>query len=338
MTASVSNLKESGIIEKMFSGLDQNPIIGYLAGASVAFILQSSSATIGILQAFSSSGQLTFGGIYAVLVGIYLGDCVTTAIVCNIGAKPDAKRVGVVNILFNLSETVLIVIAVNVLHKFGLLDFIWKSTIRSGGIANTNTIFNLSCAILLLPMVGVYDKISHRLVKDENIQEEQLPRIDKLAALNPVFFSTPALAFNACYEVLLEMFDLARENIMKAFELISDFQEGGWEKIDRNEKSIDLMADRVNNYLIQISAHITAQNHIEIMNHYYTAIGEFEHLGDKAINIAEIAQEKGAIYVDLYSHLVGDDGYVQDRYTEDGLHISEAAYEVWADIIRPYIY
>ncbi len=292
MTASVSNLKESGIIEKMFSGLDQNPIIGYLAGASVAFILQSSSATIGILQAFSSSGQLTFGGIYAVLVGIYLGDCVTTAIVCNIGAKPDAKRVGVVNILFNLSETVLIVIAVNVLHKFGLLDFIWKSTIRSGGIANTNTIFNLSCAILLLPMVGVYDKISHRLVKDENIQEEeQLPRIDKLAALNPVFFSTPALAFNACYEVLLEMFDLARENIMKAFELISDFQEGGWEKIDRNEKSIDLMADRVNNYLIQISAHITAQNHIEIMNHYYTAIGEFEHLGDKAINIAEIAQE-----------------------------------------------
>lgn len=102
MTDAVSGLAESGIIEKLFSSLGQNPFIGYMVGAGVAFVLQSSSATIGILQAFSTSGQLTFGSIYAVLVGIYLGDCITTAIVCNIGAKPDAKRVGIVNILYNL--------------------------------------------------------------------------------------------------------------------------------------------------------------------------------------------------------------------------------------------
>ena len=87
MTSAVSTLTETGIIESLFSRLGENPFIGYLIGAGVAFVLQSSSATIGILQAFSTSGMLTFSAIYAVLVGVYLGDCVTTAIVCNIGAK-----------------------------------------------------------------------------------------------------------------------------------------------------------------------------------------------------------------------------------------------------------
>lgn len=289
MTDSVGKLTETGIIESLFTVMGDNPVIGYAVGAGIAFVLQSSSATIGILQAFSTSGQMTFSEIYAVLVGIYLGDCVTTAIVCNIGAKPDAKRVGLVNILFNLSETVLILATVTIAHSLGLLDSIWNMTIRSGGIANTNSIFNLSCAILLLPMLGVYEKISKRLIKDEPSEEEDT-HSEKLDALNPVFFSTPAIAFNACYEVLLEMYQLARKNVMRSFELVSNFDAEKMKKVDHDEKMIDLMADRVNNYLIQISAHITSKNHIEIMNHYYSAIGEFEHLGDKATNICEIAE------------------------------------------------
>ena len=289
MTDAVSALTETGIIESLFTLMGDNPIIGYAVGAGVAFVLQSSSASIGILQAFSTSGQMHFCEIYAVLVGIYLGDCVTTAIVCNIGAKPDAKRVGLVNILYNLSKSALILIAVTVAHSLGLLDGIWNSTIRSGGIANTNTIFNLACALLLLPMLGVYEKMSRRLIKDEPAEAEESHN-EKLDALNPVFFSTPAIAFNACYEVLLEMYQLARKNVFRAFELISNYDIEKVKKIDRDEKIIDLMADKVNNYLIQISAHITSKSHVEIMNHYYTVIGEFEHLGDKATNICEIAE------------------------------------------------
>lgn len=289
MTEAVSVLTETGIIDRLFTMMGDNPVIGYAVGAGVAFVLQSSSATIGILQAFSTSGQLNFSEIYAVLVGIYLGDCVTTAIVCNIGARPDAKRVGLVNILFNLSETVLILTVVTILHSFGLLDFIWDKTIRSGGIANTNTIFNLSCAITLLPMLGVYEKISKKLIKDEP-ETEANTHNEKLDALNPVFFSTPAIAFNACYEVLLEMFQLGRKNVLRSFELITKYDSEKVKRIDDDERMIDLMADKVNNYLIQISGHITSQNHIEILNHYYTVIGEFEHLGDKATNISEIAQ------------------------------------------------
>lgn len=289
MTDAVSTLTDSGIVEKLFSGLGNNPLIAYAVGAGVAFVLQSSSATIGILQAFSTSGQLTFGAIYAVLVGIYLGDCVTTALVCNIGAKPDAKRVGVVNILFNLSESVIILTIVTIIHKIGLLDNIWNSAIHSGGIANTNTIFNLSCAVLLLPLVGIYEKISYKIVKDEPAVAGKYDEM--LDALNPVFLSTPALAFGRCYEVLLVMCQLARTNINRAFEPFTHYDPKVVDQIEEDENYIDIMTDRVSNYLVQISAAITSPYHVEIMNYYFSAVTEFERLGDHAVNIGESARE-----------------------------------------------
>lgn len=289
MTDAVSVLSDSGIVEQLFSGLGSNPLIAYAAGAGVAFVLQSSSATIGILQAFSTSGQLTFGGIYAVLVGIYLGDCVTTAIVCNIGAKPEAKRVGIVNILFNLSESVLILTTVAVIHKAGFLGEIWNSAIHSGGIANMNTIFNLSCAILLLPFVGVYEKLSYRIVKDEPAVAGKYDEM--LDALNPVFISTPALAFGRCYDVLLVMCQMARTNVNRAFDMFTIYDEKTMKQVEEDENYVDSMADRVSNYLVQISGTITSRNHVEIMNYYYSAVTEFERLSDHALNIAEIAAE-----------------------------------------------
>ncbi len=288
MTDAVSTLTESGIIEQLFSGLGKNPFLAYLIGAGIAFVLQSSSATIGILQAFSTSGQLTFGAIYAVLVGIYLGDCVTTAIVCNIGAKPDAKRVGIVNILFNISKSIVILTVVTIIHKLGLLDGLWNSVIHSGGIANTNTIFNLSCAILLFPALNIYEKLSHRIVKDEPATVGKYDEL--LDSLNPLFFSTPAIAFGRCYDVLLVMYQLARTNISRAFDVVTQYDDKTAAQITEDENAIDMMADRVSNYLIQISAHINSSDHVEIMNHYYSAITEFERLGDHATNIMEIGE------------------------------------------------
>ena len=288
MTDAVASLTESGIIERLFSQLGSNPLLAYLIGAGVAFVLQSSSASIGILQAFSMSGQLTFSAIYAVLVGIYLGDCVTTAIVCNIGAKPEAKRVGIVNILFNLSKTAAILIAVFVSYSLGLLDGFWNAVVYSGDIANINTVFNLSCAILLFPILTLYEKQSYRLVKDE---PKAVGTYDELLdALNPVFFSTPALAFGRCYEALLAMYDLARTNIGQAFAVIAQYDEKAVDQINRREDDVDRIADRVSNYLIQIFPHITAPNHVEIVNHYVAVVSEFERLSDHAQNMTEIAE------------------------------------------------
>ena len=315
MTDAVATLSQTGIIESLFSRLGENPFIGYLIGAGVAFVLQSSSATIGILQAFSMSGQLTFNAIYAVLVGIYLGDCVTTAIVCNIGAKPDSKRVGVVNILFNLSKTVLILIGVNLAHRLGLLDGLWTRTVFSGDIANTNTVFNLSCALLMFPMLGVYEKLSLKLVKDEPAEADLAatqPELRVLDGLNPVFLATPGLAFNACYDVLMEMFNLARENINRAFEVVNRFDADLMSQIRRDEDALDTMADRVSGYLMQISAHITSDQQTETMNHYYSTISEFERLGDHAMNIAEDAEEMKGQGVTFSETALQELGVVRD--------------------------
>lgn len=287
MTGAVNNLAESGVIDKLFLGLGSNPFLGYLTGAGVAFVLQSSSATIGILQAFSATGMLAFKSIYAVIVGVYLGDCVTTAIVCSIGAKPDARRVGIVNILFNLCKTALVLIAVGIIHKLGLLDFLWDKTANSGMIANTNTVFNLASAVLLFPLLTVLEKVSYKIVKDEPVKESRYKEV--VDALNPVFFNTPAIALQSCYDLLRAVFSAARSNIEKSFGLLKSYDTDVHEEILVDEEEIDRMSDAVSKYMVGFLPHLQIQSHVSILNQYYKVISEFERLGDHAVNIAEHA-------------------------------------------------
>ncbi|SCW61247.1 phosphate:Na+ symporter [Ruminococcaceae bacterium YRB3002] len=287
MTSAVAAIKESGIIEKLFTDLGANPFLGYLTGAGIAFVLQSSSAAVGILQAFSSTGLLTWKSIYAVIVGIYLGDCVTTAIVCYIGAKTDAKRVGIVNIIFNLGKSALVLVVVILVHQLGLIDELWESTVTSGVIANTNSIFNIVSAIVLLPLMGIFERLSKRIVKDEAVKRGKYA--DKLDALNPVFFSTPALAFKSCYDVLMTMFEASRGNIERAFGQLTDFKEDAQEEILDEEDEIDSMTDKVSRYLVELMPHLQSDDHVVILNQYYKVTGEFERMGDHAVNIMELA-------------------------------------------------
>ena len=303
MTQAVSTLQSSGAFASLFRNLGTNPFIGYLTGATVAFILQSSSATIGILQAFSMSGLLTFNAVYAVIVGVYLGDCVTTAIVCSIGAVPDAKRVGIVNILYNLSKSALVLIAVAILHRLGVLDGIWTSVVNPGSIANTNTIFNLVCAVALLPLIGAFEKAAYRIVKPEPVSENKYK--DKLEALNPVFFSTPALALRSCYDLLTTMLEIASRNISASFELLGSYSEERFAALDEEENNLDLMTDSLSKYLAALSGNLQAEEHIQILNEYYKTVNEFERLGDHAMNIAETGRdlyEKNMSFSDTALH------------------------------------
>ena len=289
MTDSVTGLSETGVFDSLFKSIGSNPFIGYLVGAAVAFILQSSSATIGILQSFSMTGLFTFGGVYAIIVGVFLGDCVTTAIVCSIGAKPDSRRVGLVNIVFNICKSILVFLGVLIAHSMGLLDRIWDAPINSGGIANANTVFNLVCAVVLLPFIGYFEKLSHVLVKDDPIPVNKYDT--KLKALDPVFFSTPAIAFNSCYDALLTMLDCSILNVRKGLALLRNFDRKEFDFIKEEEMNIDLFADRISNYLVQLSGQIHEDYHIKLMDEYYKVIAEFERLGDHADNLAEEAQE-----------------------------------------------
>ena len=312
MTGAVDTLAETGIFESLFSSLGSNPLLGYVTGAAVAFVLQSSSATIGILQAFSASGQLAFNAIYAVIVGIYLGDCVTTAIVCSIGAKAEAKRVGIVNIIFNLGETVLVLTVVAVLKMLGVLDGIWNATVNPGFIANTNTIFNLSCAIVLFPVLPLFEKLSYRIEKDDAADSDTFKYREKVEALNPAFISTPALALRSCYDLLMTMFYAARKNIERAMALQVEFDETVVAKIREEEDNIDIMTDKLCTYLQLLSSGFTEEKHVLILDQYYKVVTEFERLGDYAMNIAEISEEMKSHGVTYSREALGELSIVND--------------------------
>ncbi len=327
MTGAVHNLSQSGTIERLFSGLGENPFLGYLTGAGVAFALQSSSVTVGILQAFSSSGMLAFKSIYAVIVGIYLGDCVTTAIVCSIGANAESRRVGVVNILFNLSETVLVLIGVTVVHRLGLLDDLWDRTVNSGMIANTNTIFNLTCSFCLFPMLPVYEKLSRRIVKDppEPVKEDKYR--EALDALNPSFLNTPALALRSCYHLLMTMFRASRSNIEKAFRLLEHYDEALHQEILEEEKNIDHLTDCCSRYTVELLPHLQQEQHVAILSQYYKVNAEFERLGDHAVGIADIAagMAQGGI---RFSPAAVEEIHVVENALREILGLTEKAFRI----------
>ncbi len=287
MTSAVNSLKQSGIVEQLFTGLGSNPFLGYLTGAGVAFVLQSSSAAVGILQAFSASGFLTFKAIYSVIVGIYLGDCVTTAIVIYIGANREARRVGIVNILYNLCKSAMVLAVITIIHHLGLLDRLWDATVNSGMIANTNTVFNLVCAICMLPMLRVFEKTSDRIVGKKKEEKDSYGELIK--SLSPVFFPTPALAMRSCYNVLKTMFGISRKNLVRAQEQLEKFNAQKQEKISAEEMQVDRLTDHLSRYLVELLPHLQDEYHTSILNQYYKLSTEFERLGDQAVNIADIA-------------------------------------------------
>ena len=154
-------------------------------------------------------------------------------------------------------------------------------------IANTNTVFNLACAILLFPMIGVYETLSCKIVRSEPEKED--PYKEVLEGLNPAFFNTPMLSLRACYEVLLTMFDAARSNLTSGFALLSSYQEPTYKALMEEEGEIDRMTDRLSKYMVELSPHLHQELHASILNQYYKVNTEFERLGDHAVNIADAA-------------------------------------------------
>ena len=314
MTNAVNVLTESGVIEGLFTKLGNNPVLGYLTGAAVAFILQSSSATIGILQAFSASGVLTFKAVYPVIVGVYLGDSVTTGIVCFIGADADQKRVGIVNIIFNIGKMALILIGVTILHSLGFLDWIWETVVNSGVIANANTIFNIAASILLAPFIGVFEKSSIRMVPDDKVEPNRYQ--DNLDALNPMFFDTPALALGSCYDALLAQYRLARANIEKAFGLLEHYDRKVYDEIMAEEENVDMLTDRISRYIVEFLPHVRDEQHAAILDQYYKVVAEFERLGDHAVNIAENANIMHSNGRKFTETALGEIGILEDLLRE----------------------
>ncbi len=304
MTAAVTPLSQSESFANLFIRFSQHPVLGFLAGTAVAFTIQSSSATIGILQALSTTGALTFGSVYAIIIGVNIGDCVTTAIVCSIGAKADARRTGLVHVIFNLFALVLVVLGVTVCHQLGLLDAIWDTPITSGGIANAHTLFRLVCAVLLLPFVGTFEKMACRIVRDDKtigrVVDAELMQMDEK------LFSSPALALSSAARGLAAMANLAGTNLDRAVSCLMDYDPGALEEISENENRLDTLADKIDVYLLHLAPHMPKGELYDKLNYYTQCFSELERIGDHAVNLAEAAAE-----------LHGSDGEFSDHAKEE---------------------
>ena len=289
MTGAVKPLSESAAFGQLFLTLADKPVLGFLAGMAVAFAIQSSSATIGILQALSTTGRLSFSAIYSIIIGIYLGDCVTTAIVCSVGARADAKRTGMVHILFNLSEAVLVLAGVTILHKLGAFGSFWSAPITSGGIANTHTVFNLICAVLLLPVCSVFEKLSRKIIPDD----KKAPRRDELdlQALDDNLFEAPELALAAVKKIVAEMAALATENVRQGFSALLEYDQAAVDRVTEDEDLIDSLADHAGDYMVRLSPHLGSGRASDRLSYYIKCVDEFERIGDHAVNLTESAAE-----------------------------------------------
>ena len=287
MTAAVSDLSASGAFNSMILAFSSTPILGFLVGLAVSFILQSSSATIGIVQSISMTGMLTFSSVFPMLLGIYLGDAATTAIVCAIGAKADPKRVGLIQLMYNIGKVILIVIGVVLLRQFGVLDSLWNATLTSGGIANTSSLFNIICAILLLPTTGALERISRKLVKDDPVSGRK--PVTELASLDKAFYKAPALALSSAKLVVSKMAEMSSASVDLAVDNLIERDEKKAALVNEDEEYIDEMADRTSNYLANLLPFIDSGAGNDELNYYLTCVSEFERIGDHAVNLIENA-------------------------------------------------
>ncbi len=288
MTDAVEPLSESPAFANMLAYFSDMPVLGIFTGLVLTVIVQSSSAMVGILQALSSTGVMTFELVYPIIMGINLGTCVTTAMVCSIGSSKDAKRTGVVHIVFNTIGTILFMIVMTIIRQAGGFAGLWESVVDSGVIANFQTLFNLLTAIVLLPFTNVLVAIACKVVKDDEVKEEIYPEI---AALDTKLMSVPAVALGEVAKISSQVAGMAKENLVRSLQQFDKYEENRAEEIQVIENRLDHFTDRADNYLIQLSASIETESDNRHRSMLMQCIRDIERIGDYATNFDEMAKK-----------------------------------------------
>lgn len=277
-------LKESESFQNLFTSFN-NPLLGILIGLVLTAIIQSSSASVGILQAISSTGVVTYGTAIPIIIGQNIGKCMTI-ILGGIGANKKAKRVSLSYLLFNIFGAVFFVVVIYGLQLFIDMPFMAK-VVNRGNIANVHFMFNFITSLILLPFSNQVAKFTGKIIKDE---EES--KIDKeLATLDPRLIATPAIAISQARNVMFAMADCIRENFDIARKLISEYNEEEAAKLEENEDFIDKCESSLNNFLLKV----TSQNNMsraerldvsELLN----SLSDMERIGDHCENLLVVSR------------------------------------------------
>ncbi len=286
MSSAVSTMSES--LSALLVSFENNYFLGFLSGVVVTGVIQSSSAVVGILQSIASSVGVTFCGVFAVILGVNIGDCLTTYLVCRIGAKPDQTRTVLVHVIYNICASILVITVIAIARGTGLLnDDFWFKTLHSGGVANIHGIFRLVPAVALLPFANAMASLAERIVKDEPVDEEDAEIEKNLRELDMHLIDNPRLALDESAALIGRMGDVASHNFLACTQQMFEFEEKREGRIRDREDLLDRMADAANQYIVAVSPHITLDIDNRTTSYQYKALVCFERIGDLALNVTK---------------------------------------------------
>ena len=282
MSDAVEPLKDSESFSKLMTAFN-NPLLAVAAGAIITAIIQSSSASVGILQAISTTGQLTYGMAIPIIMGQNIGTCIT-ALISSIGVNRSARRVAIIHITFNCIGTLLI------LPVYLLLDWVFSFAITDSvidyiGIAVVHTIFNVLTTAILFPFTKLLEKFAYAVIKEKSEEKEETILLDER------LLHTPAVAIEACRSATIQMAEISRDAIIKSMELQFEYTDADAERIRELENEIDTYEDKLNAYMVRISKHSISSSDSKTVSKMLHCIGNFERIGDHALNIMESAKE-----------------------------------------------
>ncbi len=278
----LANVPEFTNILLMFS----NPLLGLLAGTILTAIIQSSSASVGILQALCQTGAVSYATAFPIIMGQNIGTCVT-ALISAIGAKKNAKRAAMVHLFFNIVGTAIFMAVFYTVNAF--VDFAFlKTSANAAGIATVHSIFNVTATLILLPFSKLLVKLATLAVPDE--KEEETTE-NKLHLLDVRFLDTPGLAIEQCQNVAYEMSEITKKALFDATKLLHKYDEDKAQKIFEMEDIIDKYEDEMGNYLVKLSSKDLSERESHTLSVLLHTIGDFERISDHAVNIVQSAKE-----------------------------------------------
>ncbi len=282
MSGAVSGLRNEPAFANILL-MFTNPVLGVLAGAVLTAIIQSSSASVGILQALASTGQVTYGAAIPVIMGQNIGTCVT-ALISSVGANKNARRAAMVHLCFNIIGTVVWLAVYCVLTS--ILDLaIITQPIDQFGIAVVHTVFNILCTALLLPMSQLLEKLSMRLIPDKKSDPERSEQLDER------LLDTPSLAVERCRKVTEQMARVSERALQDALVSLDHYTVPLADGIREMEDQTDRYEDILGTYLVKLGARSMSSRDSTESAKLLHIIGDFERIGDHAVNLLESAEE-----------------------------------------------
>ena len=283
MSGAVAGLKDVPAFAQLFVAF-KNPVLGVLAGAVLTGIIQSSSASVGILQALAVTGQVSYAAAIPIIMGQNIGTCVT-ALLSSVGTNKNAKRAAVVHLMFNVIGVVVLLTAFCIV-KAVFAPSILQMPATMYGIAVAHSCFNVICTALLLPCGGLLEKLAVRLVPDGPQEKAEQP-----VELDERLLATPPLALQQCRAVAEEMAACAAEALNRGLDAFSTYTPELAEGIRRDEKRCDRYEDALGTYLVRLSTQQMGAAESEEATELLKTIGDFERISDHAVNVLESAEE-----------------------------------------------